>query len=194
VVSDVSLGRRSLIKLILDERIVSPFPPLDRVGNGSIDLSLGNYFLSPRRALSPGIDASKPSESDRIFEEVRVSNSGRFVLHPKQFVLSATREYVSLPFNTAGLLQSRSTYGRMGLFAVAAAWVSPLYKGCPTLELFNGGDVAIELEPGLPVCQLILLGADGDLGSTPSRYHLETRPAFARPEGSPVMHELELWT
>ena len=81
----------------------------------------------------------------------------------------------------SGLIQSRSTYGRMGIIAATAAFVGPGYKGCPTLELVNVGEVAVILKPYEPICQIALFTA-AETNVKPSRYQCATRPTFARAE------------
>jgi dCTP deaminase len=82
------------------------------------------------------------------------------------------------------LIQSRSTYGRMGLIAATATYVTPGYKGCPTLEVVNEGEVPVRVKPGEQLCQLIALWADEDAEDLlPSRYQCATRPFASRDRG-----------
>lgn len=161
------------------EIFISPLPHTDAFGDGTVDLRVGNLFLYSTRSSVATIDVARPHEGSRLFTELYITASAPFILQPKQFALASTLEYVALPRGVSGFLQSRSTYGRMGLVAVAAAWVAPGYRGSPTLELYNAGDVALAVTPGTPICQLILMAADEATG-TPSRYQCHTRPYFAQ--------------
>jgi len=172
--------------------VVSPWPDERAVGKGSIDLSVGSVFLSSKRSSVASVKARDPAAGSRLFNEVRIRAGSTFVMQPHQFVLASTLEYLSVPWDLAGLIQSRSTYGRMGLIAATAAWVGPGYKGSPTLELVNAGEVAIELPPEEPICQLILLTAD-EVRTQPSRYQCATRPSFALAHVEEWVEEFQEW-
>ena len=164
---------------------VSPLPESRHVRSGSINLRLGRTFLVARRGAITAVAADQPEESERAFEELRLATGELLILHPRQFVLAVTQEYLSLPPDLCGFIQSRSTYGRMGLIAATATYVNPGYLGCPTLEIVNEGEVPISVAPGEPICQLILLRADEDETTIePSRYHCAVRPYPPRPSMS----------
>lgn len=161
---------------------ISPLPSLDAIAKGSVDLSLGRTFLVAVRASIGSVRADEPGRSGRLFTEVRLSGDDRLVVQPHQFVLAATMEYLRLPPTLCGFIQSRSTYGRLGLIAATATYVTAGYHGCPTLEIANVGEVAIEVRPGDPICQLVVLTADEDPTlMVPSKYQCATRPYAARP-------------
>jgi dCTP deaminase len=162
-----------------DPFAIQPVTRLDDLGKGSINLSVGSIFLAAERSSVASIRASDPEQSSKVFGEVRIRPDQYFVMHPRQFVLASTFEYLSLPNDLCGMIQSRSTYGRMGIIAATAAYVGPGYKGCPTLELVNVGEVPVEIRPYDPICQLIVLTAD-EAELSPSRYQCATRPMFAR--------------
>lgn len=156
---------------------VSPLPPTDDIKAGSINLRLGRSFLVARRGAITAVKADDPADAERAFEELRLAPREELILHPRQFVLAVTREYLSLPPDLCGFIQSRSTYGRMGLIAATATYVNPGYLGCPTLEIVNEGEVPVAVRPGEPICQLILLRAGEDEETVqPSRYHCAVRP------------------
>lgn len=67
----------------------------------------------------------------------------------------------------------------MGLISATAAFIAPGYKGCPTLELVNAGEVALKLRPYESICQIILSGAEAEEIPV-SRYQCLTKPTFAR--------------
>lgn len=157
--------------------MVSPLPAEKDIKLGAIDLSLGPIFMLARRASIDVLDASEPRTSHTAFTEVRLAEGECVVLQPRQFALAATLEYLVLPHDMAGFIQSRSTYGRMGLIAATATYITPGFKGCPTLEIVNEGEVPVRLRPGVQMCQLILLHADERAEDLrPSRYQCSTRP------------------
>lgn len=158
---------------------VFPVPTDDLVDNGTIDLSIGTVFLSAERSSLSAVHAENPAQAARLFREVQLRHDGSFTMHPHQFVLASTFEYIAMPPDLSGLIQSRSTYGRMGIIAATAAFVGPGYKGCPTLELVNAGEVAVVLKPYQRICQIALLSSE-EAVTSPSRYQCATRPMFAK--------------
>jgi dCTP deaminase len=79
-----------------------------------------------------------------------------FVLHPRDFILAATLEWISMPPRLGGYVIGRSSWGRRGLVIETAAGVHPGFTGSLTLELSNVGQVPVVLRPGLKICQLFL--------------------------------------
>jgi len=166
-----------------DPFTVTPLPPLGGIGKGSVDLSVGRTFLVAVRASVASVRADAPGESSRLFTEIRRSGDDALIIQPRQFVLAATLEYLRMPSDLCGFIQSRSTYGRLGLIAATATYVTAGFHGCPTLEIANVGEVPVEVRPGDPICQLVLFSAAEDPNTmSPSRYQCSTRPYPARIE------------
>ncbi len=161
---------------------ITPLPNLHDARLGSINLRLGKTFLIARRASVPFINAQDTRASERLFDEVRLPGGEALVLQPQQFALAATMEYLAMPHDLCGFIQSRSTYGRLGLIAATATFVTAGYHGCPTLEIVNEGEVPVRIRPGEDLCHLVLLSADEEPGGMrPSRYQCSVRPYPARP-------------
>jgi dCTP deaminase len=138
-------------------------PLLDRakqVGPGSIDLRLGSEFLEVPKQDNAYIDPFDHRESRAQFGSADrhsyVALGDRFVLHPGQFVLGSTLEFLAIPDDLVGQVLSRSSWGRLGLLVATAVAVQPGFRGVLTLELVNDGSVPIVLRPGLRVAQLQL--------------------------------------
>jgi len=125
-------------------------------GAGSIDLRLGQDFVLADPAVLSSLDPVKQEENELAgyLRPVHVGLGGRFVLHPRQFALAATLEYVRLPNTVAAHVIGRSRWARVGLIIAMATFVHPGYSGCLTLELQNLGDCPIELTPCLTIAQL----------------------------------------
>lgn len=76
------------------------------------------------------------------------NNQGKFILHPGEFALAKTFEFVNLPSDIIGILGGRSSLGRHGIVVHATASViDPGYAGNITLELTNFGNVPVVLYP-----------------------------------------------
>lgn len=143
--------------------IITPLLDADQqIGPGSVDLRLGTEFLEETRGDLTVID---PLEQAERYErgDVRISQrrtyvplGGKYVLHPGQFVLGSTLEFIVLPANVVGQVLSRSSWGRLGLLVATAVAVQPGYRGVLTLELVNTGNIPILLAPGWRVAQLQL--------------------------------------
>lgn len=110
--------------------------------------------MDPFRASAA--DAVLHAEDRRFF----VPLGDPFVLHPGQFVLGATLEFLVMPNDLIGQVLSRSSWGRLGLLVATAVAVQPGFRGVLTLELVNAGAVPITLRPGLRVAQLQLWRSD----------------------------------
>lgn len=161
--------------------------PLDisQIGKSSVDLHLGSEFIVFRRASLSCMnitDAEDISENVHKYQEkVRIGDFEKFILHPSQLVLGATKEYIALPDNISAIICGRSTWGRTGLIIATATQIEPLFKGCVTLELVNEGELPLVLYPSLRVAQLILHRTEGELSSKDkSRYQFQTGPEFPK--------------
>lgn len=147
------------------------------IGRGTIDLRLGRTFLVAARASVGTIDVRSPSLSRRMFSEIRLGEDAGLRIHPQQLILAVTLEYLTMPKDLAGFVQSRSSYGRLGLIAATATYVAAGYQGSPTLELVNSGEVPLEVHTGDPVCHLVLTSAEEEIEDwAVSRYQCATRP------------------
>lgn len=161
--------------------VISPLT-LDRIGCASIDLSLGNEYIIFKRASVGCLDifAEEPEANVHKYQEKkRIGRHDRFVLHPGQLVLGATREYIALPPNISAHIVGRSTWGRTGLIIATATYIQPAFKGCVTLELVNEGEAPLALYPGLRVAQLVLSYTEGE-SKIDGRYQYQTGPEFPK--------------
>src|SRR6266849_9594195 len=77
-------------------------------------------------------------------------------MHPGNFVLRVTLEWIRLPKDMAAYVVGKSSWGRCGLIIATATGVHPGFKGCLTLELSNVGEIPIGIKPGIAICQLFL--------------------------------------
>lgn len=126
-------------------------------GKGSIDIRLGQQFLISDRA---SVDVVNPlTQTDSLMRaylrDMYVPLGESFVLHPRQFALGATLEYLRFPKRLNAHVMGRSSWARVGLVIAMATYVQPSYAGSLTLELQNLGDAPIILNPGLSIAQLV---------------------------------------
>jgi dCTP deaminase len=169
----------------LEERlVVTPLLTEDQVGESSIDLRLGTDFLLLRRTVSAGIDLADPGleqQLEDIYEAVSVELGGAVWLHPQQFVLGSTFEFVRIPPTCAAYVLGRSSWGRLGLLVATAVMIHPGFTGAITLELENVGDSPIKLYPGLKIAQLAVHALpDATAYSYARKYQSPTGPQASR--------------
>jgi dCTP deaminase len=163
------LSDQTIIELVDAGRIgIDPWDP-DLVQPASVDLRLGDSFRVFANHRATAIDLLHPPEN--LTEEVTVPEGGTFVIHPGEFCLGRTLEWVELPDDIVARIEGKSSLGRLGLIVHATAgFCDPGWKGTLTLELNNLTRVPIILHPGLAIGQLSFMTLD--------------RPAV-RPYGSP---------
>jgi dCTP deaminase len=157
----------------------------------SVDLRLGRSFRVFHNHRIGAIDLADPPKN--ITEHVQVGADESFVIHPGEFVLGTTAEYVELPDDIVARIEGKSSLGRLGLIVHATAgFVDPGFKGTLTLEITNLTRVPIILWPDKPIAQLSFMALDQpaerpyghpDLGS---HYHGQVEATESRYEGGPA--------
>jgi len=94
------------------------------------------------------------SALSELYTTRHVPFGDRIVIHPHQFILGATLEYIRLPMDLMAYVIGRSTWGRLGLIVATAVGIQPGFAGTLTLELRNLGEAPLTLYPGQIVAQL----------------------------------------
>ena len=153
------------------ERLVDPSPerriiitpllkPEEQFGPTSVDLRLGTDFQVMRRTNLTHLDLLKNPEDlsrevQQHMEHVKVKPTEPFILHPGEFALASTLEYVKIPLDLAARLEGRSTWGRLGLqIHATAGFVDPGFSGALTFELSNVSNIPLPLYPGVRISQI----------------------------------------
>jgi dCTP deaminase len=132
----------------------------EQIGGSAVDLRLGTEFKLIRIVKQTHFDLSVAEEQikDQVQEYteiVHVAPMQPFILHPDEFALGSTLEYIVLPDNIAGRLEGRSTWGRVGLQVHSTAGlVDPGFQGTLTFELHNMGKLPLPLYPGVRIAQI----------------------------------------
>ncbi len=164
---------------------IDPFDDAN-VQPSSIDLHVDSLFRTFHNHRYPFIDVKK--EMEGLTEMVEVKPEEPFILHPGEFVLGSTMEYVKLPHDLVARLEGKSSLGRLGLLIHSTAgYVDPGFEGHLTLELSNVANLPITIYPEMKIGQISFfrltseaenpygskkLGSkyQGQRGPTPSRY------------------------
>ncbi|MFQ5860814.1 MAG: dCTP deaminase [Dehalococcoidia bacterium] len=192
------LSDRSIKEQLAQGRIViEPLDP-DCIQPASVDVRLDRRLLVFRNYRQPYIDVRQPMED--LMEREEVEENAPFMLHPGEFVLASTLEYVALPNDIVARLEGKSSLGRLGLLIHSTAgYVDPGWKGHLTLELSNVSRLPITLYYGMKVGQISFLKltqpaerlyGSAELGSryqgqeepTPSRFYTDFQPDRRGPE------------
>jgi dCTP deaminase len=150
------LSDRDIKQALAEGRIM--IEPLDdpdlQIQPASVDLRIGTRFILFRHARTPFIDPLAQDAADYT-EPMEIGEDERFILHPGEFVLAATKERVRLPDDLVGRVDGRSSIGRLGLqMHATAGFIDPSFEGNITLELSNVGRMPVALHPNMRVCQI----------------------------------------
>jgi dCTP deaminase len=196
------LSDGTIVRLVEEGRIrIDPWDP-GLVQPASVDLRLGDSFRVFHNHRVTSIDLREPPAN--LTEEVKIPHGEPFVIHPGEFCLGRTLEWVELPADIVARIEGKSSLGRLGLIVHATAgFCDPGWKGTLTLELNNLTRVPIKLYPGLLIAQLSFMTLDrpaqrpygsAELGShyqgqreaTESRYGSPPAPVPPSPAGAPI--------
>jgi len=167
-----------------DRLVISPLLEPDKQlkrGTASVDIRLGQRFHVPLRAKLSQLDLLSPTHQTDLLkykDDTFVPLGDYFVLHPGQFVLGETLEWVHLPRNLVAFVVGKSTWGRDGLIIATAIGVHPNFSGILTLEISNVGEIPIYLYPGLAIAQLFLASVEvtESTAPVPSAFQVQTSP------------------
>lgn len=135
--------------------------PLDdpelQIQPASIDLRLDRRFVVYRLPHVSCIDIRDPQAVETYTDVIEVVPDEGFVLHPGEFALGSTMEWVRIPPDLVARVDGRSSIGRIAVVVHATAgFVDPGFEGHITLELSNLGRCAVKLYPGMRISQLVV--------------------------------------
>jgi len=158
---------------------------MDLLQPSSIDVRLDRFFRLFDNHKYAHIDPAE--QQDDLTRLIEVKSDEAFILHPGEFVLGSTYEFVTLPDDIAARLEGKSSLGRLGLLTHSTAgFVDPGFKGHVTLELSNVATLPIKLWPGMKIGQLCFFKltspAEHPYGSDKysSRYQGQRGPTASR--------------
>lgn len=151
------LSDRDIKKALTAGKIkITPEPDLaTQLGSCMLDLRLGNSYRVFNHSKTPYLDPQDPKTLHGVTTEIDVTDGEPFTLHPGEFILAMTKEYVEMPDNLTGRLEGRSSIGRLGVVIHStAANIECGFRGNITLELANMGRIPVMLYPGMRICSL----------------------------------------
>ncbi|TIV72432.1 MAG: dCTP deaminase [Mesorhizobium sp.] len=161
------------------------------LGNASVDLRLGRWFLTLQQSSRTQLDFFEPKKNQEksLGRNDFIRFDSYYVLHPGRFVLGSTLEWIRMPTICAGSIVGKSSLGRHGLIIETAPVVHPAFSGSLTLELANVGEVPIALRPGMEIAQLQVMRAEGE-GQDTGRFKGYRRPTLGSVSTDPIQQRL----
>ena len=135
---------------------IDPLESEKQIQPSSIDLRMGNEFKTFKLIRKPYIDPKDEEEIASYMESIIIDDEEPFIIHPNEFALATTHEYVKVPDDLVARVEGRSSMGRLGVtMHVTAGFIDPGFEGRITLEISNIGTMPVALYPGQRVCQLV---------------------------------------
>jgi dCTP deaminase len=184
------LGDRQIHERITDGSIT--VDPLDspelQIQPSSVDLCLG----SVAKTYDPDVTyvtTDTPSEEAMITKEYEEC----IPIHPKDFLLIPTKEWIGVPRDLQGKVTGRSSIARLGIeIHSTAGLIDPGYEGQIVLEVSNNTNTTVEIETGTRVAQIMFytLSEEADLayGDRPdSKYQRQKGPTPSKIDEDPTV-------
>lgn len=184
------------IKEYLDKKkiIIDPLSDEKQIQPSSVDLRIGNEFKVFKVIRKPYIDPLDEEDVASYMESSTVKDGESFIIHPNEFALATTEEYIKVPENLVARVEGRSSMGRLGVtMHVTAGYIDPGFEGKITLEISNIGAMPVALYPGQRVCQVVF-----ETMTSPSEKpygHPERNSKYMgqkRPESSRIKEDYDL--
>lgn len=156
----------------------------------ALDLRLGRWFRTMRQTKVTEIQVDDNRNEEGISKEHYVRFNDYFVLHPGEFVIGITLEWLKFPFDLSGYVTGKSSWGRRGLIIETAAGIHPGFTGCLTLELANVGAAPIKLSPGMHICQIFLHSVENSDRASSTQFVGYRKPSLGRVPADPTLKAL----
>ncbi len=147
------LSDRDLLTEIKSGRLsLTPFNKT-HVQPASIDLLLDFEFKVFKNFIKPYLDLKEPVTD--YMETVKIKKNEPLIIHPREFVLGTSVEYVKIPNNLLARLEGKSSLGRLGLIVHATAgFIDPGFEGQITYEITNLSNIPLAIYGGIKVAQM----------------------------------------
>ena len=129
------------------------------VGVASIDLTLGREI---RTIENDSVPIRVEDDTDYRDHTRVLPLEAAFRLDPGVTIHGITAEQITLPDDLCGFLEGRSRFARLGLMIhVTSAFVQPGVSNRQVLEMSNVSSRALEIVPGVRICQIVLMRTEG---------------------------------
>lgn len=147
------LSAQDIEKLVkLGKLGIDPYDPEHNLQSSSYDLRLSGKFLIPKDE-GDVLDINKRED----YTEVDAREEP-FILHPDNFILGASVEYLKFPDFISGILFARSSIGRKGIeIHPSAGWFDAGFEGKAVFEISSVRKKPILLRPGIRIGQMVFV-------------------------------------
>ncbi len=171
ILSDTAIKQR-----LKEDLIIHPMLDVNtQIACSKVDLHLSGVFYEIRRTTVDSYDPLSIHKDLDFRREIILPLGESLVLHPGDLILAPTFENIKTPRDLLGILQGRSSLGRLGVIVHAtASFIDPGFMGVITLELSNLGHLPVRLYTLARVASLAFL-----------RIHGEVEHAYCDPLTSP---------
>ena len=165
----------------------------EQLGPCSMDLHLGNVFKTFKPAPYPYLDIKRSIDFEEFMEEIVIEDGDPFILQPKSFVLTVTKEEFSIDDDLMARLDGRSSLGRLGIVVhLTAARFDPGWQGKAVMELGNMGIMPVVLYAGVTrICALTFetLSSPAEIPYLKQKDHKYAKPKS--PQASKLNQEIK---
>ncbi len=151
------LSDRDIKQAIKDKDLVfTPKIQEEQIEAASIDLKLGPILKVFHTHKESVLDLKKHIDFNKMMDSQTLKKNQGFILHPGQFVLASSKEYMKLSNKILVRAEGKSSLARMGLLVHTAGFVDPGFEGTITLEISNQSDIPVKLYPDMYICQIAI--------------------------------------
>lgn len=145
------LTDKKIRELSINNQLIVPFKE-GNLQSESYDVTLGDTITVFKKEVRC-LDIAEQSTIDSIYQEINISEEG-YVVSPKEYILVALEEVISLPDNISAHIRPKTRYTRLGLI-VSDQHCNSTYTGHLRIGLFNATDYPIRIRAGVSIAQLI---------------------------------------
>jgi dCTP deaminase len=167
------LAKQEIINCVKSGHIkIDPFKE-SKVGPASIDFHLGKTFRIFEK-VNGSFVVDKNVDFHKVTKKITVKKS--INLLPGESIHGITVESLTLPPDICGWIQGRSSLARVGLLVhITANFIHPGTQGQQVLEMTNAGPMSLEIQVGIPICQIIFEETKGEACYN-GRFHQQNSP------------------
>ena len=124
----------------------------ENLRSGSYSLTLGNTIYKLKQVTI--IDVRDVKQE---YDEFKLTDEG-YVIQPGEFLLSKSKEHITLSDDIVGLLSTRGSRAQIGLNVLfSSLLLEPGTNNHIALEILNASSIPIRIYPGIPMVKTIFL-------------------------------------
>lgn len=164
------LGKEKIKELMKDGLVENMIDANVQIQSDSVDLTIG-YILIPWEKAFIDFDNSRRHISG--LHRLPPSEDNIYHLSTNKSYVVKIREKINLPKNIAGLIKSRSSLVRSGVYIESSVWDSG-YSGYGSVLLRVTNPYGFDATIDARICQIIFFKVEGETGGYSGIYQGET--------------------